>query len=124
MGEHRLRADAQAPPIGENTRIRPRLVDHVNGLVRQEAIVDVLVGQIHRGLQGLVGVLNLMVLLIAVPQTLEDLEGLLRRRLGNLDLLKPPGKRPVPLEILLVLVVGGGAQTADAPGGDGGLENV
>ena len=57
--------------------IGPGLVDHVDGLVRQVAVVDVAVGQLGRGAQGRMGVGDLVVFLEAGLQPLEDLDGLL-----------------------------------------------
>ena len=51
------------------------LVDQVNGLVGQEAIGDVAVAQGGRGHQGLVGDLEAVVGLIALPETPQDLDG-------------------------------------------------
>ena len=45
-------------------------------------------------------------------QPLEDLERVLDRRLVDVDLLEPPRQRPVLLEVLAVLLVGGRAHAA------------
>ena len=55
-------------------------------------------------MQRLVGDLDLVVLLVAVAQALEDLHGLLGRRLVDADLLEAPLQRGVALEVLAVLV--------------------
>jgi hypothetical protein len=52
------------------------LVDHVDGLVGQVAVVDVLGRQLGRSLQGGRGVLDAVVLLEARLQALEDVHGL------------------------------------------------
>ena len=85
------------------------LVDEVDGLVGQEAVADVAVGQLGRRGERLVGDADAVVGLVAVAQTLEDLDGLLDRRLGHLDLLEAALEGGVALEVLAVLVHGGGA---------------
>src|SRR5215211_6873589 len=76
---------------------RGGLVDEVDRLVGQEAVGDVPVGELRRGLEGLVGDLHLVVLLVAVAQALEDLHGLLGRRLLDADLLEATLQRRVAL---------------------------
>ena len=73
-GGHRLDAHA-----------RRGLVDEVDGLVGQLAVGDVAVGQLGGRLERLVGDLDLVVALVAVAQALEDLHGLLGRRLVDAD---------------------------------------
>ena len=83
---------------------RGGLVDQVDRLVGQEAVGDVAAGEFAGGLQRLVGDLHLVVLLVAVAQALEDLDGLVDRRLLHADLLKAALQRGVALEVLAVLV--------------------
>ena len=49
-------------------------------------------------------IVDLVVLLVAVAQALEDLHGLLDRRLVDRDLLEAALQRGVALEVLAVLV--------------------
>lgn len=86
-----------------------RLVDEVDRLVRQEAVVDVAVGQSCRSHERLVGDRHAVVRLVAVAQTLEDLDGVLDRRLTDLDGLEAAFERGVLLDVLAVLVEGGRA---------------
>src|SRR5207248_5662886 len=97
-GRHRLDAHA-----------RRGLVDEVDRLVRQEAVGDVAVGELGGGVERLVRDVDAVMLLVAVAQTLEDLLGLLDRRLVDADLLEAPLERRVALEVLAVLVERGGA---------------
>ncbi len=80
------------------------LVDQIDRLVGQEAVGDVAIGQLGRRLQRLVGDVDLVVLLVAVAQALEDLHGLLGRRLVDRDLLEAPLQSGVTLEVLAVLL--------------------
>ncbi len=85
------------------------LVDQVDGLVRQEAVADVAVGQLGGGGEGLVADGHLVVAFELVAQATEDGDGLLHRRLGDEHRLEAPLQRGVLLDVLLVLVEGGGA---------------
>src|SRR3954447_17202525 len=84
------------------------LVDQVDRLVREEAVGDVPVGQRRRGHQGVVGDADPVVRLVPVAQTLEDLDGVLQRRLADLDRLEAALERGVLLQVLAVLVERGG----------------
>ena len=55
-------------------RARARLVDHVDRLVRQEAVRDVALRQLRRRLQRLVRDDHLVVVLVVLAQTLQDLD--------------------------------------------------
>ena len=83
---------------------RRGLVDQVDRLVGQEAVGDVAVGELAGGLQRVVGDRHLVVLLVAVAQAAQDLDGLLDGRLVDADLLEAPLERRVALEVLAVLV--------------------
>ncbi len=89
------------------------LVDHVDRLVRQLAVVDVARRKLHRRLDGVVGVLHLVELLIIGLQALHDLDRVVDRRLVHVDLLEAPHQRAVLLEELAELLVGGRADAAD-----------
>ena len=82
-----------------------RLVDHVDRLVGQLAVVDVARRQLHRRLHRLVGVAQLVELLEIGLQALEDLDRVLDARLLDVDLLEPPDERAVLLEILAIFLV-------------------
>ncbi len=83
---------------------RRGLVDQVDRLVGQEAVGDVAVGELGGVLERLVADLDVVVLLVALAQPLEDLHGLLGRGLVDLDLLEAALERRVALEVLAVLV--------------------
>ena len=88
------------------------LVDHVDRLVGQLAVVDVARRQLHRRLDGVVGVAELVELLEVGLQALHDLDRVGHRRLVDVDLLEAAHERPVLLEVLAVFLVGGRADAA------------
>ena len=85
---------------------RARLVDHVDRLVGQFAVVDVARRQFDRGLHRIAGVAQLVEFLEIGLEALEDLDRVGDARLLDVDLLEPPDQRPVLLEILPVFLVG------------------
>src|SRR5699024_713077 len=91
----------------------------VDGLVRQEAVVDIPGGQLHGCLQGLVGDLQVVVLLVLLPQALQDLQGRLLAGRTHLHRLEPALQGGVLLDILPILVQGRGASRT-APAGPSG----
>ena len=99
------------------------LVDEVDGLVREVAVGQVAVGQVGRGHQGLVGDGDRVVRLVAVAEALEDLDGQRDVGLLHLDRLEPPLEGRVLLEVLAVLVDGGGADGLQLAAGQHGLED-
>mmetsp|Transcript_14542 Transcript_14542/g.36567 ORF Transcript_14542/g.36567 Transcript_14542/m.36567 type:complete len:459 (+) Transcript_14542:663-2039(+) len=72
--------------------LHPRacLVHDVDSLVRQEAVLDVLRGQLDATLEGLVREDQPVMGLVLAGETLEDLNGLLHCGFWNLDWLKAP----------------------------------
>ncbi len=84
------------------------LVDQVDRLVGQEPVGDVAVGQCGRLHQRRIGDRDAVVGLVAVAQTLEDLDGVTDARLADLDRLEAPLQCRVLLDVLAVLVERGG----------------
>ena len=113
-----------ATALGQEHLRRAGLVDHVDRLVRQLAVVDVAGRQLHRRLHGVVGVPELVELLEIGLQALHDLDRIRHRRLVDVDLLEAAHEGPVLLEILAVFLVGGRADAAQGALGEGGLEQV
>ena len=110
--------------LGGHTHLAGGLVHQVDSLVRQETVVDIPAGQPHGGLQGPVGDGQVMVGLILVPQALQDLQRGLGRGLAHGDGLEPALQGGVLLNVLAVLVEGGGADDPDLAPGQSGLEDV
>ena len=100
------------------------LVDHVDGLVRQAAAGDVAARKLDGRLDGVVGDLHVVVLLVAVAEPLEDLDRLaLGRRLDH-DHLEAAVQGAVLLDVLAILVERGGADALDFAAGEARLEHV
>ena len=100
------------------------LVDQVDGLVRQEAVGDVAVGQLGRGLERLVGDADPVVRLVAVAQAPEDLDRLLDASARHLDRLEAALEGGVLLDVLAVLVQRGGADGLQLTAGQRRLEDA
>ena len=99
--------------FGDQHLRRTGLVDHVDRLVGQLAVVDVARRQLHRGLDRLVGILQPVIVLEVRLQPLEDRDRIVHRRLIDVDLLEAPHQRAVLLEVLTVFLVRRRAHAAD-----------
>ena len=84
-------------------------VDNVDGLVGQEPVGYVAVGQLDRGHDRLIRNIGRVMLFVAAPEALEYLDGLVERRRVNDDGLEAPLERAVLLYVLPVFVEGGRA---------------
>ena len=82
---------------------------HVNRLVRQKPVGDVTVGQLHGRLDGLVGELGLVMLLVFVAEALQNLDGVLNGRRLDLDGLETAFQRGVLLDVFAIFVQRGRA---------------
>ena len=97
---------AQRGRRGRVAQADPRrgLVDEVDRLVRQVAVRDVAGGQVGGGLDRVVADGHLVVLLVALADAHEDLDGLLEGRLLHHDRLEAALEGGVALDVLAVLV--------------------
>ena len=105
-------------------RAGARLVDDVDRLVREEAVVHVAVRELHRLHDRVVGDLHAVVRLVLVAQPHQDLDGVLDAGLVHHDGLEPPLERAVLLDVLAVLVERGGADALQLAARQRGLEHV
>ena len=103
---------------------RPHLINHVDRLVGEKTLVDMAVGQLGGRLEGRGRVFDPVVLLVAGLETLENGHRIRHRGLDHIDLLKTAGEGAVLLEMVFILLVGGGPDTAQVAGLQGGLEEV
>ena len=109
LGFHRL--DFRRARHGADARARTGLVHHVNRLVRQKPVGDVTVGQLHGGFHRLVGKLGLVMLLVFVPESPQNLDGLVNRRRLDLHGLKTAFERGVLFDVFAIFVQRGRADT-------------
>src|SRR5690606_15519371 len=112
---HRVDLDAEAAG---------GLVDEVDGLVGQEAVGDVAVGELGGGHDGAVGDADAVVHLVAVLDAAQDGDGVLDGRLLHEHHLEAPFERLVLLGVLPVLVERRRADGAELAAREGGLEDV
>ncbi len=120
-----LHADGLGPLLGRlHLQNRARFVDHVDRLVRQMAVVDVLRRELRGRADRRPRVRDAVVLLVVGLQALQDLVRLLGRRLRDLDLLEAACERAVALEVALVVLVGRGPDAAHLAGSEHGLQDV
>ncbi len=81
-----------------------RLVDEIDGLIREKTVADVTGRQGGGGDHGRVGDAHTVVYLVAVLQTAQDGNRFFNRGLGDEDGLEPPFQGGVLLDVLPVLV--------------------
>ena len=113
----RHRVDLDAEPGG-------RLVDEVDGLVREEPVRDVPVAQLRRRHDGAVGDAHAVVHLVFLLDAAQDRDGVLYARLFDEHHLEAAFERLVLLEVLAILVEGGRADGAELAASEGRLEDV
>ena len=106
------------------TQLGGGLVDQVDGLVRQETVVDVAVAEVDGGDEGVVLDAHAVVVLVFLLQAAQDGDGFGGRGLVHHHLLETALQGLVLLEVLLVLVQGGGADGAQLAARERGLEDI
>ena len=84
-------------------QIRACLVDEVDGLVGQESVGDVALGQQHRLTQNALGNFDTVELLVVVGDTLQNFERVLHVRLVDRDRLEAALERGVLFNVLAIL---------------------
>ena len=99
-------------------------VHEVHRLVGQKAIRNVAVRQGHRRVQGFIGNAHLMMGLVAVPQSLENLKGFLGGGFAHHHGLEAPLQGRVLFNIFPVFVQGGSTYALELAPGQGGFKNV
>ena len=100
------------------------LIDQVDGLIRQLATGDVAVGEGRGRHEGSVGDGHLVVGLVLGGDPAQDGHGVLDTGLTDEDLLEAALQGGVLLDVLAVLVQGGGTHHAQLTAGQHGLEHV
>src|SRR5262245_152998 len=103
---------------------RPRLVDEVDRLVGQEPIGDIAARLIDRGLDRVLGVLDVMERLVAILDAEQHLDRLALGRRIDLDRLEAALERTILLDVLAVFRRGRGADAANLAARQRRLEDV
>ena len=103
---------------------RRRLVDQVDGLVRQEAVGDVAMAQLGGGNDGRVGDAHPVVQLVSLLQSAQDGDRALDRRLVDQHFLEAAFERGVLLDVFAVLVERRGADAVQFAARQCRLEHV
>ena len=106
------------------TQLRGGLVYEVDGLVREETVGDVPVRELHCSDDGVIVDMHLVVVLVLLFQSPENRDGLGRGRLVHHDHLETALKGLVLLEVLAVLLDGGGADGPQFSTGKGRLQDI
>lgn len=70
-----------------------RFVDHVDGLIGQEAILDIAIGKRHCRLKRFIREVHMMMLFILIAQAFHDTNGLFFIRLFDNERLEPALER-------------------------------
>ena len=89
-----------------------RLVDHVDRLVGQFAVVDIARGQFDSRLDRVGGVFDAVMLFEIGLEPLQDFDRIFDRRLVHVDFLEPARKGAVFFKVLAEFFVGGRAHAA------------
>ena len=100
------------------------LVHEVDGLVRQEPVGDVARGQVGRGVQGLLGDIQLVMLFVPRLDAAQDFDRLLDRWLFDDDRLKTPLQRRIALDVLSILIQRRRADGLQLAAGEGRFQDV
>ena len=99
------------------------LVDKVDGLIGQEAILDVAVGKVRGGLDSTLRIAHMVVLLVARLERGQDLDCVLDARLLDIDGLEATLEGRVLGEVLAELLGRGGANNLKGTARKYGLEH-
>ena len=99
-------------------------VQQVDGLVGQEPVGDIPLGQLHHGGHQRVRHADAVVLFVVDFDALQHLDGVVEGRLLHLDGLETAFQRGILLDILAVFRKGGGADDLHLSAGQRGLHDV
>ena len=99
-------------------------INHVNGLVGEEAVLEIAGGEAHGGLDGVIAKARVVVGLVAGAQALEDFNGFLNGRLAHENALEAAFQGGIFFDELAVFVQRSGADHLEFAAGERGLEDV
>ena len=109
--------------VGGDAGAGTGLVNEVDGLIGQEAILDIAVGEVRGGLDGTLRVTHVVVLLVARLERGQDLDRVLDARLLNIDGLEATLKGRILGEVLAELLGRGGTDNLESAAREHGLEH-
>ena len=99
------------------------LVNEVDGLIRQEAVLDVAVGKVRGGLDSTLRIAHMVVLLVARLERGQDLDRVLDARLLDIDGLEATLKGRILGEVLAEFLGRSGANNLEGTARKHGLEH-
>ena len=102
----------------------PHFVHHVDGLVRLQTVTDIPVGKVHDAAQHGLAVTHAVMARVMGLQAVEDGKAVLGIGFPHVDTLEAPCQGPVFFQMVAELLMGGGADAAQLPAGQHGLEQV
>ena len=102
----------------------PGFVQRINGLVGQGAVGDIAFGKVHAGIDGIRSVGDMVMVLVAVLDVLEDGDGVFGTRRLKCDALETTVKGSVLFNGLSELVDGGGSNALYLAACQGRFEDV
>ena len=101
-----------------------RLIDQIDGLVGQEAVGDVAIGEVGSCHERAIGDMHTVEDLVLLLEATQDRNGVLDGRLGDHHGLETTGERRVLLDVLAVFVERGRANRVQVATGERRLEDV
>ena len=101
-----------------------RLIDQVDGLVGQEAVGDIAIGEVGGGHERAIGDVHAVEDLVLLLEATQDRDGVLDGRLGDHHGLETTGERRVLLDVLAVFVKRSRADRMQVATGERRLEDV
>ena len=101
-----------------------RLIDQVDGLVGQEAVGDIAIGEVGGGHERAIGDVHAVEDLVLLLEATQDRDGVLDGRLGDHNGLETTGERRVLLDVLAVFVERGRADRVQVATGERRLQDV
>jgi len=116
--------DLLAQLFGHHTLPGTRLVDYVDGLVRQQAIADMLHRQVHRRANRLTGVLHAVMFLKPGFESRENGDRFGHRGLDHVDFLEPPRQRVILLEYTAIFLERGRSDAVQIAGSEHRFDQV
>ena len=101
-----------------------RLIDEVNGLIRQLTARDIAHAQLNRRVNRFIGNLDTVVRFVAVAQALQDFNRVLRGRLVDRDRLEAAFERRILFDVLAILIQRGRTDDLDVAARERRLQDV